>query len=329
MRKNNSKLRKILFILLIISLVIFLIFLLVKNLMLYYLSAPSKDKAKKIFVVQKGERVNSIASRLEKEGFIRSNFAFKIYLKLNGKEKSLQGGDFKLSSSMSISEISSELSHGVIDKWVTFVEGLRNEEIAEILEKELSIPTQEFLMRSEQGYMFPDTYLLPKEADAARVVRILKENFNQKFTPEFEGVSSKSKLTKDEVVILGSIVEREARDEEQRRNIAGILLKRLDTEILLEADATVQYALGFQASEKSWWKKSLNSEDLKVDSPFNTRRHRGLPPKPICNPGLNSLKAVLNPKETPFWYYVHDKKGNIYYAKTLDEHNQNVAKYTK
>lgn len=321
--------RKILFILLIISLVIFLQFLLVKNLWSYYLSALSNDKTKKIFVVQKGERVNSIAERLEKEGFIRSNLAFKIYLKLNGKEKFLQSGDFKLSSSMSVPEISSELSHGVIDKWVTFVEGLRNEEMAQILQKELSILPEEFLVRSEQGYMFPDTYLLPKDADALRVVKILKDNFSKKFTPEFEGVPSKNGLTKDDLVVLASIVEREARDEEQRKIIAGILIKRLKAEIPLEADATVQYALGYQDNEKTWWKKKLDEKDLKLDSPYNTRKHKGLPPKPICNPGLSSIKAVLNPKETPYWYYAHDQKGNIYYAKTLDEHNQNVAKYAQ
>src|SRR3989344_1705270 len=108
--------------------------------------------------------------------------------------------------------------------------------------------------------------------------------------------------------------------------IAGILLKRLNIDMGLNADATLQYALGYQQDEKSWWKRHINAEDKKIDSPFNSYRYKGLPPTPICNPSLSSLQAVAeaNPK-TPYLYYYHDSKGNSHYAETLEEHNQNVA----
>lgn len=295
----------------------------------FYLSAPSNDGTKQVFVIKKGERVISIVERLEKGGLIRSGLVFKIYLRFHGLEKNLQSGDFKLSKSFSAPKLIEELAHGVVDKWVTTIEGLRNEEIAQVLNKELGLPKEEFLSQANQGYMFPDTYLIPKDASSAAVIKIMRDNFEKKFSPELESQVAKTSLSKEQVINLASVVEREARNEGQRSIIAGILLKRLKADMPLEADVTVQYALGYQQNEKTWWKKRLSSEDLKIDSPYNTRVFSGLPPMPICNPGLNSIKAVLNYQETPYWYYFHDKGGNIYYSKTLEEHNEKQSRLTE
>ena len=122
--------------------------------------------------------------------------------------------------------------------------------------------------------------------------------------------------SRDPAVIIGD-----------RPVVAGILLNRLNAGIALQIDATVQYALGYQLEEKDWWKKALTNEDLQVNSPFNTYRHPGLPPKPISNPGLSAIKAAFNPTDTNYLYYVSDKKGHLHYAKTLEEHNANITKY--
>ena len=138
------------------------------------------------------------------------------------------------------------------------------------------------------------------------------------------------KRSDKEILILASLIEREAKFADDRRLIADIILKRAQSDRPLQLDATIQYGLGYQRKEKTWWKKELALEDLKVDNTYNTYERKGLPPAPICNPGLDSLKAALaaNPK-TPFWYYVSDKNGRIHAAKTLEEHNENIRKYVQ
>ncbi|OGY28480.1 MAG: hypothetical protein A3F33_02820 [Candidatus Woykebacteria bacterium RIFCSPHIGHO2_12_FULL_43_10] len=295
----------------------------------YFLSPTSNKAERSVFVISQGESLSSIAQRLEKNGFIRNSLVFKLYLRLHNQEKNIQSGDFKLIRSFSMEELVGELTHGVLDKWVRIVEGLRKEEIAIILEKELGISQKDFLSLAQEGYMFPDTYLLPVDASALDIVDILKDNFDAKFDSQLENQIPQSGLTKDQIVTLASIVEREARDNEQREIIAGILLKRLAEGMPLETDATVQYALGYDAKNNTWWRKNITREDLESDSPYNTRKFAGLPPGPICNPGLSAIKAVLNPKSTPYWFYAHDDQGKAYYGVTLEEHNQNVANYLR
>jgi UPF0755 protein len=211
---------------------------------------------------------------------------------------------------------------------VTLIEGWRIEEEAKALAGLLNDNSEKFVTEAKEGYMFPDTYSFPKNASAEFVVKTLRDNFDKKYTPELQAKIKKQGLTPAEGVILASIVEREARTDEVRTNVAGILLKRLNIGMALNADATVQYALGYQASEKSWWKKNLTINDLKFDSSYNTYLHAGLPPAPICNPSLSSLQAVANADaNTPYLYYFHDSKGNSYYAKTLEEQNQNAAEH--
>ena len=136
-------------------------------------------------------------------------------------------------------------------------------------------------------------------------------------------------MTLERVVILASIVEREGLTDEDRPVIAGILLNRLEIGWPLQADATLQYALGYQAQEKTWWKKVLTDDDKKVKSPYNTYANPGLPPGPISNPGIASIRAVIYPKKTEYMYYLHDPTGAVHYAKTLEEHNANVARYLR
>lgn len=280
----------------------------------------------KLFIIRRGEGVSSIADRLEQEGLVRSSLAFKLFYKFFSGIK-IESGDFKLSPGMSTQQVLEILSKGSLDKWVTLLEGWRVEEMASQLNKELGIKNDEFLKVAKEGYMFPDTYLFNREATAATVVSIMRANFDKKYSKELQDKIKAQGLTAEEGVILASIVEREARSDEVRRMVASILLKRLKIGMGLQADATVQYIVGFQGGEKSWWKRHLTRDDLKRESRYNTYLHAGLPPAPISNPSLSSLKAVAQADSTvPYLYYYHDSKGNSYYAKTLEEHNDNVAK---
>lgn len=288
------------------------------------------DKSTKIFVIPPGQPLDEIINNLEKEKLIRSKIVFYFVVKKLGIEKKIQAGDFRLSPSMDVYQIAKNLTHGTLDIWVTLVEGLRKEEIGEIISKSFNIKEIEFTSLAKEGYLFPDTYLIPKYANAEIVIKILTDNFNKKFTQDLKIKAAKKGLSENEVVILASLVEKEAKSFADKKVVAGILLKRLDSDWPLQVDATIQYALGYQTKEKTWWKKYLAIDDLKIDSPYNTYKNKGLPPGPICNPGLDSIRAVIEAdKDTPYWYYISDKKGNMHYAKTLEEHNQNIEKYLK
>lgn len=276
-----------------------------------------QDNAPVIFVVEKGEGARAIATNLAEERVIRSPIVFFLLVKAMGIERNLQAGDFRLYRTMTTQDVAKELTHGFLDVWVTTLEGWRVEEIANRLVKDLDIPEAEFLKVAQEGYMFPDTYLIPRDASASAIAKIFLDTFEEKVP---EGVS-------EDVVTLASIVEREGRTDEDRPIIAGILRKRLDAGWPLQADATLQYALGYQSNEKSWWKKSLTSQDKKIRSPYNTYLNPGLPPGPIANPGLSAIRAVLTPEETEYWYYLHDPDGGVHYGRTLEEHEANIDRF--
>lgn len=294
------------------------------------LSQVSSDNSTRVFVIAKGAGVSEIAKKLKEENLIRSELAFKLYVKQNNLTNKLQAGSYKLSPSQSLEEILKSLQTGSEDIWVTLIEGWRVEEMADKLNKELKIDKKEFIKMTKEGYMFPDTYLFPRQSSVQYIVDTLKKTFDSRFT---EGLQSKIRskgLTETQGIILASIVEREARSDSARTMVASILLKRLKLDMGLNADATLQYALGYQPEENppagGWWKRHLTKEDKKINSPFNSYLHKGLPPAPICNPGLSSLQAVANAdSSTPYLYYYHDSKGNSHYGKTLEEHNANVA----
>lgn len=325
--------------------VILIIFLGSFYLYQFLLSAPSKDATQEMFVIPKDESSSSITSRLEEKGFIKNSLVFQIYLWRQSLADKIQAGDFKLSRNLEASVLTQILIHGTIDRWITIIEGWRAEEVAEYLRKALpetadyqndaqykrvifdKVDPYLAAVASHEGYLFPDTYLIPKNASASAVIAILLANFEKKFDQSLQEDAQKAGLTREEVVILASIVEREAKFENDRPIVAGILLKRLKLGIPLQIDATVQYALGYQKKEKAWWKKKLTKADLTINSPHNTYKFRGLPPRPISNPGLASIRAVVYSQKTDDLFYLSDKEGKMHYAKTLEEHNENIKKY--
>ncbi|PIV09677.1 endolytic transglycosylase MltG [Candidatus Roizmanbacteria bacterium CG02_land_8_20_14_3_00_36_15] len=292
------------------------------------LSVNKNDKSTKIFVIGRGESLNQVANNLSKNDLIRNKLVFYLVVKRLGIEKKIQAGDFRLSPSMDAYQIAKTLTHGTLDVWMTIIEGLRKEEIAQVVSKDLDIPEIEFLKEVKEGYLFPDTYLIPSQATTGGVIEIFVNNLYRRFNERLRKKAEEKGLTEKEVLILASLVEKEARHDEDRQKVASIILKRLKNDIKLQIDATVQYALGYQSEEKTWWKKNLTQEDLDIDSPYNTYKNEGLPPGPIANPGLASIEAVINADaNTSYLYYISDKNGNMHYARTLEEHQANIDKY--
>lgn len=286
----------------------------------------SNNKNSVIFVVEKGDGVREISNRLKAKGLIKSPIAFFLLLKQLGFDKKIEAGDFRLSSSMTAQEIAQNLTHGTLDVWTTIPEGKRATEIAEILQAKIPTYNSSWvnILAQNEGYLFPDTYLIPKDADIKMVVSQMRGNFDQKYS---EIDVSHSKLTKQQIVTLASLIEREAITNVEKPIIAGILLNRLNAGMALQVDATIQYAKGQNPTNKKWWEPVTVNEYKSVKSLYNTYLQPGLPPGPISNPGLEALRAAANPTNTDYFYYMHDKKRQIRYAKTLQEHDANIQKY--
>lgn len=280
-----------------------------------------------IFSIKRGEGIRTIAEHLQKQDLIRSSVAFFLIARFGGLDNNIQAGDFRLNPAMDLYTVTNTLTHGTIDVWITILEGWRNEEIALVLARQLNIPEQEFLKVAREGYMFPDTYLIPRDAEAAAITKIFLSNFDNKVTEDLKMRAKAKKISLDEVITVASMVEREAKFNEDRPLVASVILNRLSLGMKLDIDATIQYALGYQTKEKTWWKKELTIEDLDIDSLYNTYKNPGLPPKPIANPGLDAIIAVVNAPSTDNIYYISDKTGKLHFAKTIEEHNSNIARY--
>jgi len=310
-------------------------------------SSPSSSQTVLLTILE-GESVRDVGERLEKEGVVASAILFRIMVALEGYEGQLVAGDYELEKGMPTVQVIDRLHKGITSPLVvTVIEGMRAEEIADIMQREGVTSSQAFLEAIEgsydfaflrnkpvsanlEGYLFPDTYFFGRTTTAEDAVKQMLENFDSKFSDELRQEATNAGLSLHTVVILASIVEREAQVAEERPIIAGVFLRRLRLGIPLEADPTVQYAVANNpesVAEYGYWKKDLTREDLEIDSPYNTYRSWGLPPRPIANPGLDSIVAVVRPAQTNYLYFVAKPDGSHSFAETLEEHLANVELY--
>jgi len=301
-----------------------------------------------LITVREGESVRDVGERLEKESVVSSAILFRIMVALEGYEGQLVAGDYEFEKNMPAVQVIDRLSKGVTSPLVVTVrEGVRAEEIADLMQSEGVVSRQAFLeaiqgsydfafLRNKpaganlEGYLFPDTYFFGRTTTVEDAVKQMLENFDRKFSEELRQEAANSGLGVHTVVTLASIVEREAQVPEERPIIAGVFLRRLRLGIPLEADPTVQYAVGSDpesVAKYGYWKKELTQADLEVDSPYNTYRRMGLPLGPIANPGLDSIVAVVRPAETNYLYFVAEPDGSHAFAETLEEHLRNVELY--
>ncbi|MBU0974778.1 endolytic transglycosylase MltG [Patescibacteria group bacterium] len=284
------------------------------------------------FVIPKGQAISIIGQRLQEEKLIKNAYVFRFVVVKDKLVNKIQAGSFDISPSMSVSEIANHLTIGTEDIWITLLEGWRVEEIAESLESQDldHFDKEEFLnlAKASEGMLYPDTYLIPREMSSEAIYRLLLNTFEKKVIQGLANEIKTSDRDFDQVLIMASLLEREAKTYEQMRRVAGILWNRIDIGMALQVDATLQYANGYNQIQKKWW-AIPSSEDKKLKSPFNTYLNLGLPLKAISNPGINAIKAALMPLESNDFFYIHANDGSIYYASTLEAHNANINKYLR
>jgi UPF0755 protein len=295
--------------------------------------------------VEQGATAASVVERLQGAGIVRDGYLLRTYLRYRGLDTGVQAGHYALGGAMTVRQIAEALQSAA-DMEIVFVvrEGWRREEIAAAAPAAgLAFSAEEFLAAtvsaaglpveadvpaeaSLEGYLFPDTYRLSPEATAADLSRAMVDNFNRRVDETLRAAFSARGLSLHQAITLASVVEREAAVPDERPLIASVFLNRLAAGMSLEADPTVQYALGLQP-DGSWWKSPLSLEDLSLDSPYNTYRVSGLPPGPIAAPGLSSLRAVASPAETSYLYFraMCDGSGRHAFAATFEEHLQNAC----
>lgn len=286
------------------------------------------------FVIAKNESIAQIASRLYDNHLVRHPLVFRYVVWHKGLDKKIQAGSFKLSSAMTPQEIGEKLTQGVDDVWITIPEGMRVEEIADFLsaQKVLSeFKSADFINGTKEleGYIFPDTYLVPKTVLTTNLISLMQNTFDQKIVQVLKDDLAGSSRSLNEIITMASIIQREAGENpEEMAHVSGILWNRLNAGQVLAVDCTLQYIEGYNPDLKTWWAPP-SIVTKQSTSRFNTYRRSGLPPAPIANPGLEAVLASLKPQETTDFYYLHDSQGQIHYAQNLSQHNANIQKFLK
>lgn len=303
--------------------------------------AKDANAESRTFVISRGETAGGVAQRLQNEGFIRSALAFAYLLYDTGRETSLQSGTYTISAAFTPRELARVFEKAPSEQAVLrIIEGWRVSETAAAVNKAFpSISVEDFTKAavvgqrkntvlaglapesSLEGFLFPDTYFFKPTATATQIVDALLDQFEQRVGQTLRQAAVDRKMTIYDIVKVASIVEREARDRQESATIAGVYSNRLEIDMKLDADPTIQYALG------DW--RELSLADLEFESPYNTYRVAGLPPTPICSPGEAALEGAAKPAQVPWFYFVakSDGTGGHAFAKTLEEHEANRIKY--
>lgn len=303
--------------------------------------------ASQIFEIQPGETTYSITNRLYASGIIADDRVFRDYLIYSGLDTSLQTGEFELSPRMTALEVGWALQDSTPEE-VTFriLPGWRLEEIAATLPTSgLEFSPNEFLAVAQnppsqltftqqlppdvtlEGFLFPDSYRLSRKISMLAFFETVLEDFQLKVGQELQDGFQRQGLDLHQAVTLASIVQREAVVEDEMPMIASVFLNRLAAGIKLDSDPTVQYSLGYDRDNSTWWKNPLSLKDLQVNSHYNTYLYSGLPPGPIANPGLSALQAVAFPAQTPYYFFrsACDGSGRHNFAETFEQHKQNAC----
>jgi UPF0755 protein len=292
--------------------------------------APRPFPEQALITIERGESLSQIATSFEQKGVVRSGFWLKTFIFILGGEKRAIAGDYYFPSAVSVFKVARMIHNGefgLIAKKITIPEGTSSYEIAKILGKELpAFKAEDFINEVKdnnyEGYLFPDTYFLSPNVKAGEVILMMRENFARQIQTYEEDIL-KFKKPLEEIIIVASIIEEEANGTlESKRIVSGILWKRLGKGMPLQVDAPFQYYNG----KNSY---TLTKEDLADDHEYNTYTNKGLPPTAIGNPGLNSIRAAIAPTNTDYLYFLSDKKGNMYYAKTFEEHKRNRELYLR
>lgn len=289
-----------------------------------------------VVVIPRGLTLREVGEQLAGAGVIRHPLALRMLAKFSHVEEQARAGEFRFEAHRTTDEVLHDLiSGGAQDAvWVTFPEGYTTREVAQRLaDHDLGAATDfERYFRltsirldgrrtaSLEGYLFPSTYLIPVSVTPAAAAAMMVDEFRRELPPGADRAARRLGLTVPQVVTVASLIEREAKRDDERPLIAGVIYNRLRRHMSLDIDATIEYIFPAHKTE-------ITKADLAIDSPYNTYRRFGLPPTPIANPGRASLQAALHPKASKYLYYVYRGDGHHAFAETLSEHNANVARY--
>jgi UPF0755 protein len=305
----------------IVALVLVGLFLLIA-----FVSVPPSGFPKgALIIVPEDASFGEVAELLESKGIVSSALALRVMARLTGSDTSINAGRYLFEEPQCMTRVLSRLArgeHGIPSVRITFPEGASMQEMGSLLAATLAGFDErawDEQTKGLEGYLFPDTYDFYKDATVEEVVARMQENFANR-TKELQAEAAEKGIDFDEIVIMASLIEKEANTEEDRHIVSGILWSRIEEDVALQVDATFGYIRGIPGYEPT-------GDDPEIESPYNTYLNRGLPPGPITNPGLDALDAALHPTETDYFYYLTGKDGKMYYAKSFEEHKRNREQY--
>lgn len=293
------------------------------------------------FVVEKGPGMAAVAGRLERAGLIRRRETFLAAYYLFHHPRGPKAGEYRFAPPVRMRSLLEALIEGrVYLQPVTVPEGLTGREVAELLEEKGVLTADDFMAAFNdpglvsswdaeandlEGYLFPETYHLTKNSAAAEVAARMVGQFQLRFGPEWNSRAGEMGWTVREIVTLASLIEKETSRPEEREIVSAVFHNRLRIGMKLDCDPTIIYAL----KKEGTFDGDLKFKDMRLDSPYNTYLHRGLPPGPICNPGREAIRAALYPASEPFLYFVAANNGRHYFSRSYGEHREAVRRYIK
>lgn len=302
-------------------------------------SPLSGESLEKVFEIKEKQGVLSIVDNLKKEGLVKDKWLALGYLKFKKIDKKLRAGVYLLNKNLSSAEVLNLIASGkTAMKKITIIEGWTIKDIADYLDSRGIVKKDDFLTSAKfekrdysflegsdslEGYLFPDTYYISYKADSKEIIKKMLDNFDKKLDQKLRDEITRQGKSIKEIVILASIVEKEVSKEEDRKIVAGVFLKRISEDKPLEADSTINYITSKSLAQPTFG-------DTRIESEYNTYLNKGLPPGPISNPSLSSIKAAVYPEDSPYLYYLNrqDTKETIF-SKTYEEHLENKKKYLK
>ncbi|MDP2705439.1 MAG: endolytic transglycosylase MltG [Patescibacteria group bacterium] len=288
-----------------------------------FFSAPREFPAQAITTIEDGKTLNQVSMFFAEQNIIRSPFWLKVFVTVFGGDKRIYAGDYFFKDPSSVITVARRITsddHGLTSTRMTIPEGLNVFEIADLVAKKFKkFDPEKFIAIAPEGYLFPDTYFFLQNVEAEFVVAAMKKNFDEKIQGIMPRIEEFGRPFED-VIIMASIIETEARQKNTRRMISDILWRRIDIGMPLQVDVSFKYVNGKVTPD-------LTLDDLEIDSPYNTYRYAGLPPTPIANPGLGAIEAAVTPIKSSYLYFLSGHDGVMHYARTFEEHKQNRRLY--
>jgi len=295
---------------------------------IYQTELPNKLKEDKVILIKQGSSIRAIANKLTAEEIVNNHLVFLLKAKLANKSNQLKAGEYKFVAGLSVNKVIELLQSGKTHSYnITFPEGITSVEVIELINNNKILSGDNIKESPAEGSLLPETYHFSRNDTKQDIIKRMQKAMNGAIDSIWETRQTNLPIkTKEEALILASIIEKETSIAEERAKISGVFINRLNIGIALQTDPTVIYAI---TKGKKKLNRSLTYNDLKIKSPYNTYVVRGLPPAPIANAGIDSIKAAVNPETHKYLYFVADGTGGHVFAKSLKEHNRNVAKWRK